>query len=161
MSRYYPQDTEYFEKLYGYPSEERMNKGAVAVIECNQCIPCNPCENACKKKAISVGFPITNLPKIEEDLCVGCGICVAACPGQSIRIIDKSGELAKVAFPYEYLPLPVIGDLVDVRNRAGEIVGKGKIARIDSPKMYDHTNVVWVEVDKTLAKEVHSIGRKK
>ena len=31
-----------------FPSIERINKGAVAVIECYKEIPCNPCETACK-----------------------------------------------------------------------------------------------------------------
>ena len=44
------------------PPEERMAKGRVAVIECVQEIPCNPCENACRLGAITIGEQITNLP---------------------------------------------------------------------------------------------------
>lgn len=46
----------------GIPSQERMKKGPVAVIECVQEIPCNPCENACPFGAIKIGDPITNCP---------------------------------------------------------------------------------------------------
>ena len=39
----------------GIPSEERMKLGPVACIECLQQIPCNPCEEACPRGAITVG----------------------------------------------------------------------------------------------------------
>ena len=45
------------------PTDERYAKGPIAVIECVQEIPCNPCEVACKLGAIKIGEPITNLPK--------------------------------------------------------------------------------------------------
>lgn len=48
------------------PSDERFAKGPVAVIECIQPIPCNPCEGACKFGAICVGDPIINLPCLDE-----------------------------------------------------------------------------------------------
>ena len=41
-----------------YPSEERMAQGPVAVAECVQEIPCNPCETACRFHAIKVGDPM-------------------------------------------------------------------------------------------------------
>ena len=37
----------------GVPSEERMRQGRVAVIECVQEIPCNPCSFLCKFNAIT------------------------------------------------------------------------------------------------------------
>ena len=51
-------------RIPGMPSEERIKKGSVACIECAQEIPCNPCEEACPYGAITVGKPITNLPKL-------------------------------------------------------------------------------------------------
>jgi len=35
-----------------FPSEERLANGPVAVIECYQNIPCNPCFTACNRNAI-------------------------------------------------------------------------------------------------------------
>jgi ferredoxin len=55
------------------PSDERLAAGPVAIIECIEEIPCNPCEAICHKGAISIGFPIINLPKIDRNLCEGCG----------------------------------------------------------------------------------------
>ena len=36
------------------PDETRFLKGAVAIAECFQKIPCNPCTKACVKKAIHI-----------------------------------------------------------------------------------------------------------
>ena len=58
----------------GWPSEERFAKGPIAIAECVQEIPCNPCEAACPFHAIKIGTPITNTPRIEEDTCTGCGL---------------------------------------------------------------------------------------
>ena len=160
MSRYFPQDTEYFSKLPGYPSQERMKKGPVALIECNQWIPCNPCESSCRQGAITVGSQITNLPVLDEEKCIGCGICAAACPGQAVRIIDLSKEEGIVAFPYEYLPAPQKGQIGNALGRDGSVLGQARVVRVDAPKAYDHTMVVWVAVDKEIAKEVCSFGGK-
>jgi len=47
------------------PARDRLAKGPVAVIECVQNIPCNPCEAACPARAITVGQPITALPVLD------------------------------------------------------------------------------------------------
>ncbi len=145
----------------GYPSEERFKKGPVAVIECVQEIPCNPCEVACKFNAITVGEPMTNLPHLDEDLCTGCGLCVAQCPGQAIFIVDKTySEIeAVVSFPYEYLPLPEKGQEVQTVNRAGENICKGKVVRVNNSRKNDCTPVVTVSIPKKYVDEVRSIKR--
>lgn len=51
----------------GWPDEERFARGPVAVIECVQKIPCNPCEAACPAHAITVGSPITNTPVLDRE----------------------------------------------------------------------------------------------
>ena len=123
---------------FGIPSEERMKKGRVAVIECVQEIPCNPCEGTCPFGAITVGNPITNLPHLNEDKCTGCGNCVAMCPGQAIFLInyDYSETEAEVSFPFEYLPVPEKGAVVDAVNRAGETVCKGTVTNVRNPLAY-------------------------
>lgn len=145
----------------GCPSEERMKKGRVAVIECVQEIPCNPCETACPFGAISVGQPITNLPELNEEKCTGCGQCVAACPGLAIFIVDKSysEEEALVEFPFEYRPLPEVGNIIDVVNREGQVIGKGEIKKIRNPKTFNNTSVLTVAVPQELVGEARSIKR--
>jgi len=39
-----------------FPSIERINKGPVAVIECFQNIPCNPCQTACRFNDMYLSF---------------------------------------------------------------------------------------------------------
>ena len=69
----------------GVPSEKRMLEGRVACIECVQGIPCNPCESACKFGAITIGEEITNLPRINEEKCVGCGVCQQLCKFDALQ----------------------------------------------------------------------------
>ncbi len=145
------------------PGEERFKKGPVAVVECVQPIPCNPCEAACKFGAIAVGEPITNLPELNGEKCTGCGACVAKCPGLAIFIVDKSlgNGMATVSFPYEYWPIPEKGSEAEAVNRKGEVVCKGTVVRVANPAAYDHTPVVTVEIPAQYADEVRSIKRRK
>ncbi len=145
----------------GFPSDERFGKGAVAVVECVQEIPCNPCEDACPFGAIHVGSPITNCPKVDYEKCTGCGICVAQCSGLAIFIVNKnySETEATVSFPFEYYPLPEVGATVDAVSRAAEFVCKGKVVRVLNTKKNDHTAVVTVAIPKEHADNVRSIKR--
>jgi len=144
-----------------YPSEERFNKGLVVIIECTEEIPCNPCEAACKFKAIKIGKPITNVPILDEDLCIGCGVCIAKCPGLAIFVIDKtySDNEGLISFPYEYLPLPLIGSIVKAVNREGKVVSSGKVIKVLNNKSLDRTPVVTIAVPKEKLDEVRGIEK--
>ena len=146
--------------LPGYPTEERMRKGPVAVIECAENIPCNPCESGCAQGAITVGKPITGLPHLKEDACIGCGICVAHCSGQAIFIVDKSHGKARVSMAFEFLPLPEPGDEVDVANRSGDIISKAKVLSVRNPESFAQTPVITVEVAMEYADDVRAIVRR-
>ena len=143
-------------------SEERFKKGPVAVIECIQQIPCNPCEIACAQSAISVGEPITSLPVLNEDLCTGCGLCIAKCPGLAIFVVDKtfSDEEATVSFPYEYSPLPKKDDEAEAVGRNGEFVCSARVVKVLNPKSFHQTPVVTLAIPKQYADEVRSMKRK-
>ncbi len=145
----------------GYPSKERFLLGPVAVIECAQEIPCDPCESACPFGAIRVGEPITNLPVLIEEDCVGCGRCLPCCPGLAIFLVDKtySDEFAAVSFPYEFLPLPKKGQEVWAVNRAGASVCPAKVVRVSNPKSNDRTAVLTIAVPQGLADRVRGIKR--
>jgi len=141
------------------PSPDRLAKGPVAVIECVQDIPCNPCEEACPFGAISVGQPITSLPVLAEENCRGCGLCITKCPGLAIFVVDcsKPGATATVQLPYEYYPLPKAGDEVWGLSRRGETVVKARVERVAAGKDYDHTAVVTIAVPKVYANRVRAI----
>jgi len=106
-----------------------------------------------------VGNPITNLPYLDEDKCIGCGLCIASCPGQAIFLINMaySEDKALVGMPYEYLPMPKIGQIVKAKNRNGQVIGEGTVTQILDNEAYDKTKVVFVAVGKDVAEEVRAI----
>jgi len=143
----------------GFPSEERIHRGPVAVIECVQEIPCDPCAGACPRQAIRVGVDITVLPELIEDRCNGCGSCIAVCPGQAIFMVDinYSETEALVAFPYEYVPLPQDGEIVKAVNRDGTAVTTGRVVNVKTAKAFDHTAVISLAIHKDFVQHVRSI----
>ena len=110
------------------PSKERVEKGRVAVIECIEEIPCNPCAVVCPVKAIFKETLCT--PSIvQTDKCSGCTKCVGVCPGLAIFLqLIKDGK-GYVTMPYELSPEPKLGDKATLFNRAGEDVGTGIIVQ--------------------------------
>lgn len=148
----------YLEKLKrspGYPSEERLERGPVAVIECLEEIPCNPCETVCPKKSIKVGKPITNLPEFNNE-CSGCGKCMIVCPGLAIFMVDKSfsDSEAAISIPYELLPLPGKGDRIIALNRNGEDVCEGRVERVKTGKSLNKTSIITISVPKQFSEAV-------
>jgi Fe-S-cluster-containing hydrogenase component 2 len=147
----------------GYPSKERLEKGPVVVIECPEEIPCNPCETICPKNVITVGKPITNIPVVDEDKCDGCGICIPICPGLAVFIVDEtySTDKAAITIPYEILPLPDKGEVVDALDRNGNVVCAGEIIKIKDLKMANHTFIVTIAVPKEYSKTVRNFKRQR
>jgi len=145
----------------GYPCRERMGKGPVAVIECTQEIPCNPCEAACPQGAIKVGRPITRCPELDAGKCTGCGLCIPACPGLAVFVVNlaHAPALAAVSFPWEYLPLPAKGDRVVASDRAGKPVCEADVLRVSCPSRNDRTAVVTVVVPVAFAERVRGMVR--
>ena len=129
-------------------------KGVHPVIECTQNIPCNPCQDACGKKCISIGDNITSLPIVVHDSeCVNCGMCVASCSGQAIFLIDEDcGDgSATVTLPYEFLPLPVEGTTGIALGRNGQEVCEATVVSVKSLKAFDKTNLLTMRVPKEYA----------
>jgi Fe-S-cluster-containing hydrogenase component 2 len=143
----------------GWPGEEHIERKKVAVLECVQDIPCNPCEAACPAQAIAIGSPITNLPAIDGERCTGCAICVAICPGLACFVIEKNytDELATVALPYELLPLPAVGNSVRALDRSGRELCPAEVLRVQRSKPFDKTAVVTITVPKRFVHEARSI----
>ncbi|MCM8789165.1 MAG: 4Fe-4S binding protein [Candidatus Omnitrophica bacterium] len=137
-------DETLYTKTPGFPSEQRIKKGPVAIIECTQDIPCNPCETVCPRKAITVGLPITNLPELDEEKCSGCGLCVSWCPGLAIFILNYNFDEtnASLTIPYELLPMPEKGEKIRCLDRNGKYVCKGIINRVLHPAKDDGTSLI-------------------
>ena len=141
------------------PSEERLNKGPIAITECFQEIACNPCVAACPQHAISMEPDINATPKVDPDKCIGCRICVAKCPGLAIFVVDmtQSEDTAAVTLPFEYIPVPEKGQLACGLNRAGEELGWFPVLRTVSGGKKNMTYMITLEVPKELAMEVRNI----
>jgi Fe-S-cluster-containing hydrogenase component 2 len=152
-------EKEELEKSPGIPSKKRRKKGPVAVIECIQEIPCDPCVPACPNRAIEIAPTINDLPVLVEERCTGCGSCIAICPGLAIFMIDEtfSEKEDLISLPYEFLPLPKKGDRVRLLSRRGKEIGEGVVLRVLNPKAYDKTPVVSLTVPKGMAMEVRGL----
>ncbi|MFP3976116.1 MAG: FAD-dependent oxidoreductase, partial [Dehalococcoidia bacterium] len=83
------------------PAEERMNFQPFeelltleeAIKEARRCLDCGPCESckACVKLELQSELPQVT---VNEDLCSGCGVCVAVCRYDAPRL-EHSGEALK------------------------------------------------------------------
>lgn len=139
------------------PPEERVQKGRVAVIECIQEIPCDPCGFICKFNAIKKeGISIP--PIVDWNKCTGCRLCIPICPGLAIFNIQIKDDKGYVTLPYELLPQPTVGETVELVNRAGAQVGIGKVTQVLKGLKDDPGLMVTVEVPKPeLVYEVRAI----
>ena len=128
--------------------------GVHPVMECTQNIPCNPCQDACPKHCIKIGEKITSLPAVDESVdCIGCGMCVASCSGQTIFLLDETYEegFAAVTLPYEFLPLPKEGEKGYGLGRDGKVVCEAEVVQVKTAKAFDHTNLLTIKVPADMA----------
>ncbi len=145
------------EELQNYPAASYEAEGVHPVIECVQNIPCNPCRDMCARKCILVNGDITNIPLVDQTKkCVGCGLCVANCPGQSIFLIDKTSipDYAAVSIPYEFLPLPEEGQKGTGLDRSGAPVCDALVMSVKTSPAMDKTAVLTMKVPLKYADSV-------
>ncbi len=146
---------EVIKKKITMPSKERMEKGPVVIIECDEDIPCDPCVESCKIEAI-IKESLTTAPIVDYEKCTGCALCVAFCPGLAIFVVDCSQEdKALVYIPNEMLPAPHKGDKGDALDRSGKLIGSAEVAKVR--KGNRGTTVLGILVEKDLAMNVRSI----
>lgn len=85
------------------PAKERLNfvpfekeyTMAEVIEEARRCLCCGPCKSC--KGCVVLGLQ-TEIPEIEvnEDLCSGCGVCVAVCPYEASRLETSEDKLKSV-----------------------------------------------------------------
>lgn len=142
-----------------FPSEERLNRGAIIVVECYKKIPCNPCYTACHRGGIQPFEDINDRPVVIEDNCNGCGLCIGKCPGLAIMAVDMtySDTEALVKLPYEFLPMPEPGMIIKGLDREGNFITPVKVIKVLNTKAMDRTAVVSVAVGKPFVRQIRNI----
>jgi ferredoxin len=119
----------------------------VASLECFENVPCRACADACPENAIEI-TKITDLPKLVESKCTGCGACVAACPvGAAVMVRDlPTAQKARYFLPDDTRELWREGRALQLLNRKGDVLGS---ARIVSSMSYEGGLHRILEVEST------------
>ena len=79
------------ERMNFEPFEKRLSTEEV-IREAKRCLYCGPCKSC--KGCVELGLQ-PEIPDIEvnEDLCSGCGVCVAICPYEASTLERKDGQI--------------------------------------------------------------------
>ena len=136
-------------------------EGIFPVFYCNQEIPCNPCTSVCPSNQIeTVDGLITQLPYFKgEEECIGCGKCIAVCPGLAVVLRDyrkdKSNPL--VTFPLELTAEKLEKDhkIIVVGNE--HELGEFKVYRARILKEFPKTQLITVKLPSEIAKQAVAI----
>ncbi len=142
-----------------FPSEEFLNKPK-AITECYENIPCNPCSTSCPFDAIYIGEDINTPPVVDFEKCTGCGVCVYNCPGLAIFTVQKKEDCLVFKIPYELVPYPEKGEIVNAINRNGDIIGECEIEKVSITNRQDRTALLQVKVAQELLYEFITVRRK-
>ncbi len=134
------------------PTKKQCERG-VAILECVQEIPCNPCVDACPVHAISMSD--INAPPVNNyDVCTGCGKCVGICPGLAIFVVKIKNGTAYVTLPYEFLPVPKVGETVRGLNRTGVHMTDAVVRKVIRN---GKTHVITIEIPEQYAMDIRNI----
>ncbi|MDY6915747.1 MAG: (2Fe-2S)-binding protein, partial [Candidatus Cloacimonadota bacterium] len=146
-------------KIYDYdlPKEET---GVMPIIHCLQEIPCNPCTTICPTNSIKIKEDnLMGLPKYVGG-CIGCGKCVAICPGLAITLVDyrNDSENPIVTVPYEVMNHSVkVGDKIPAVDIEGKFLAELEIFNI-TPVKNNKTHLIRLKSPKEIAKKIVSFS---
>jgi len=76
------------EPIFIDSAEQPWQKKAHIAASClaNQRIYCRSCAESCEAQALTFQIGISAVPQINNELCTGCGACVAPCPTNAIEV---------------------------------------------------------------------------
>ena len=150
------------DEISNFPGCEAGGSGFHPVVECTQNIPCNPCQDVCPKRCITVGDRITNLPVVHPEVeCINCGLCVSACPGPAIFLVNEDLEpgYGAVSLPYEFRPLPAKGEKGTALDRSGKPVCPAEIVDVKITAPYDRTPILTMKVPANMTGKARFFAR--
>ncbi len=138
---------------------EEARERPVALVDCRQEIPCNPCEEACRKGAIRVGEDLCSAPVYDPGRCDGCGRCVALCPGMAIFLLDRRGGdgQAEVTVPWEMCGEIVEGERIWAVDGKGKVLTEGKVVKIKWMGGRWPTRLVTIRIPEERALKVRGV----
>lgn len=135
--------------------------GIFPLFHCNQEIPCNPCTTVCPQDQIkTVDNIITQLPFFKDEKeCIGCGKCVAVCPGLAVTLINykKNKKYPSVTFPLELSANRIEKGkkVVVVDNETA--LGEFEVKRVRILPEYPKTQLITIEMPSKIAKQATGI----
>ena len=80
--------------LAGQRGQGNWGNGLIVQDLCKQCPHPVPCADACPNDAITVQPP-TNARVVDAEKCVGCRMCLKACPWEMISFDNETGKATK------------------------------------------------------------------
>jgi len=138
------------------PKVFEKEDGIFPLFHCNQEIPCNPCTSVCPQEQIkTVNDLITQLPYfLGEQDCIGCGKCVAVCPGLAVTLIDYRKNKA---YPSVTIPLELSANKIEKGKKVLIVsndseFGEYEVKRVRILPEYPKTQLITVEVPSKIAK---------
>ncbi|MBI4676437.1 MAG: FAD-dependent oxidoreductase [Elusimicrobia bacterium] len=116
------------------PILDRAPAGAriFPVLGCRETIPCDPCAEICPHSSLRMPTQGDILPRADfVGACMGCGKCVANCPGLAITLVDlTSCGKARVTVPFELPQSLDPGDEVTVMSWKGADLGPARVLAV-------------------------------
>ncbi len=133
-----------------------LEEGIFPIFHCTQEIPCNPCTSVCPQGQIhTVDELINQLPYFQgEKDCIGCGACVAVCPGLAITLVDyrRDPQNPQVIFPLELTEEKITpGIPIIVTSEEGDL-GKYNVIHSRILRKYPKTQLISVQLPASIAK---------